>query len=858
MKEIRFSYIRSAGSVLTETAIVLPILLALSVAVLEFSHIYFAKSELQAALDVGLEYATVVDGLEYASDDGSGGHLNDPAKEKIYERLLKRASTYFANGTDLPAGKFPSLIAKYPKRTTGRRITSITLDIGEDGSRTNLSRYLQENPIRLEIEAEIPSLFGLRPEHFITFRGISNPHLALRANSAAFRESAIGNAISRLFDCKGQPLTPEDIAAGNFPSVNDCGCADDPNDPTRVSIGGVCQCRIKFVLDDNKNGIPDGPNDPDIAADIASGVANTLVESGECICDPGPNRQFQNGSGEGQCICVPCEQQVPPFVGGVIVNQNTCSCGCPDGAPPITNALGLPQCACVDNADHPFACGCKPGQDEVAFNQEVCVPHSNETGLLYFDDPDDGICNCIPGCSQPSPWIANPSDLTECICDQSAIDAMNSSMACTSGNPDSMMVAVNDPQEEICGCLCPADAETTCLGQGENFVFFPSKQGQECLCEECPGNKIRNPSDPTQCICPDSNCTDGNTTDYYCATADDLCGCRSCPTEAASGGAENPNYWIRDSSSATQCTFQANCVCDVQRLYDEVCRQQGKVVFPDTCECVGCASDNTQGGFDNPTAGGDPTQCTCTLPECTGDTYLCGSLCECKPCSGEFQKPILSTQNDSAAGCNQRDRCYCDAAAKAAADCAPNEYVDPEACECLPCPAHQYRNPGDPTACECTEEADWLLPANNPDGRRYFCRATCSGLQCPSTPAPGKIAKNTISCQTTNQNCKCDTVALNAMCTGNTYPDPASCSCVACETWEQVNGSNNGCECLSIPNCSGLGTRVNYDTCQCDCEPGLQDVGCPTDVNSSLCCAIPCPPSQTCQWLPGGSYGSPE
>jgi len=507
----------NSGATLVEFAIVVPLLLLILFGIITIAVVYQAKSALEKGAEQGLAVATVIADLENRADIDQFNGLQEEIRRQAVEHPL---SVFFENGVNELGG-----VAPYGSS----RITEVNLDIlpqpqPDSGSLPDdLSEYFSDNPIAVELVAEVNTLFWFLPP------------ITLRAEAIGYREPRFVSTLPRPFVC-------DEDEPGGFKEINfrfeipeECPCPGDAIDDPRVVFNvdsGTCLCAAPFT-----QAGPDPGNHPEVCVcadplqkyndpDYPTGcICRDCEEQGwpdgilgpGCVCECGTNfqGQYDDVSGITSCICptepriqcggpgapmeskyilsgtacvcnascvaASCEAMSPPRV----FNNSTCGCStcsntmqCGEEHPPID------RCQIVSDPEGPAACKC----DSSAVRSCCHAKNSPYKGALDSHGCNHGNCNCSAPC--PGDQIVNP-DNNQCECPPGSPTPESCAQQgrpynaehCDCGPP----CAISN-QELINGiCQCPP------CGPGET-------SGPGCSCDPCPAELHPDPSG-TECVC---------------------------------------------------------------------------------------------------------------------------------------------------------------------------------------------------------------------------------------------------------------------------------------------------------------------------------------------------------------------
>jgi hypothetical protein len=629
------------GATTVELALVVPIVITLLFAAIEFSRYSTQRALLESAAQQAASLAAIIPNLErdstaeqsenflfteqqYLPAQNTGDQQCDqsptsPDNPRICrEEALKRVVDRLNN--TLKAG---GIALSNTGTASGSVLTSYAIELPPPGATIRpLEERLASTPIKISLSGSFDSLIP----------GIAS--IPLNAEVSFYREPKKGSTL---------PVPPA--------CTTTCPCPSDPDNPGRFAgpnPNDPCVCAAGLI-------------EPSCACPNPVQVYNP--QTAACACLPCSGRGPKNSQPRtDDCVCV-CPQ-------GMILNESQNECTCPGGGNPPCCPAGEVLCAsgeCVSEAIctnsggviDPATCKCScdasegeefcathpansttPGRCFKTVNKENCEAKTDRTwqpnctckcnmfGTTLLND-----CQCIEtetnseGFTYPVSFLCTPTagpQAGQQGCYFKIGEGCNVSPTCQWEIPAGLDWCIDGGQQYSTygGLICKDPTCDTSLG------FAPTFNQNNCRCD-CQDSNMENIND----VCV-PKCADGNTRNY--TTGECECSPGALPCKGDPRCLKCP---------ANQVPDQGNCQC---LCTDEPCPSgQSRLPFPN-CQCgcpeLSCSSPKV------PSPDCSICQCPASKVECEGACYdPCPSggernkscICACQPCQDINQSPDI-------------------------------------------------------------------------------------------------------------------------------------------------------------------------------------------------------------------------
>ena len=507
------------GSTFVEFALVFPLLIVLTLALIDFSRCISVRATLDSAANRAVSLASVIQDLDTdcryvpPADQSTCGTKRQIAIQAVLNEARRLPTStnisatsansplFLLEGTDTtPAIELrlddTTMRGYYTRGDSQQAVLTFDPKLPAGPS---LQEVLQRIPLEVTVRA------GIRPYLWML------SEFTIAGHAVGYRERRNVPAFPARLDCQAT-----EVPAGGT-TTNSCPCASDPLDPAKISIdGSPCTCRAGLVYQEG----PDGT----FHCNCPTGTFLQVDGKGSCTQCP-----YVSGVDAGcaitqffdtaKCQCLACS-------GFMLQTANGNACACPadfatdnpcSGAKQIYN---LAKCTCntcpgsgTANANH-SACECSLECDPIK-NQYLDAPNCVCRTCNAPKTLAGKLCVCSLTC--PAGQVLNSSTCTctacdppyyidkgTCVCSNSIAKCASSGMAfdaksctCVACTPPKVPTAGackcptvpcygGTVDVNSCSCTCPADRPLLIGGQ-----FCGPKICAEELCVTGAGGAFR-------------------------------------------------------------------------------------------------------------------------------------------------------------------------------------------------------------------------------------------------------------------------------------------------------------------------------------------------------------------------------
>lgn len=771
------------GNIFVEMLIVIPVLLALTVAAFDFGREQHHENLVETAAEKAISYAAVVPLLEDID-------TTNATPDQIILDIQAKATDFF-DSVDIPihigafeGGENWNENANNGAAPANQFINKIEVILPEDPSgEKTLAELLSEEPVIFEIESFVAK----------TLSGSGYSRKVVRR--AAYRENSNNRTNSEDFESDAPCAGSLDSRFGFDEATGTCYCREGATG--LIANGGECECGTPGQEYNEETGVCECP--------VAGENASHVPSSCEVQCNPG----WLDSDGDGDCETCP-----PPRVtsGGVTGTAGACECALVDKTSCEATGGTFDNVNCV--CDHCSAYGGTGAPDEFFLDDGSCRCQSATSACpalgMVIEQHNGCRCSCPPNQN-----FVNG----QCECDRAALINFCNSQGRPVHHLDSVCGCATyncTGREELNDegqCYCPDHVRGSCR-PNEGFsasrctclpVCDGSTNVNDCSCpasvrDSC--TQAGTPFNATFCRCEDS-CADVNPALPHYNTSTNFCECNKARYIQENPGACGGNKaWSQSACACVENTCMAmvpdvdqstyECYCD-EPSRRQACYDQGKTFNSHLCACdKDCSLWSSTPHLDAAN-----NQCYCDADinrqECNeqGKVPQFGSCGCAETCDG-------NTPDLTADGLN----CYCDRTPRVAACYSQGLSFDSATCDCgESCPANLTLSSDGTCVCDIDALTSTCTAQSKPvDASQCTCGASCSN---------GSVF------DATSGECECTNPPT---CTGNQVRHGSNCFCSDCPT-NRINDGNNNCVCNTAISCYGIQTQ-NSATCLCQCPGG--------------------------------------
>ncbi|XP_048238236.1 uncharacterized protein LOC124135986 isoform X2 [Haliotis rufescens] len=581
--------------------------------------------------------------------------------------------------------------------------------------------------------------------------------------------------------------------------------------------GFICDCFPGYTLDaDNKtcNGTPKECNSLN-----CSQVCDTTART--CACKSGYKL------GDDNATCIDIDECQNNLCSQICTNTNgSYSCSCNAGF-----KLGSDKQSCLKcgfprwGVECNFTCECQ-GQGFMCDPALGCLCQAGETGVncdgnvnecemnlticgskqICNDTEDAYICSCPPGYTEDG---FDCIDINECEDDDTTACPANSVCNNVNGSYTCDCDVGFKKDGDICSDIDECDVNTTC---SQNCTNSPAGT-YTCSCSV--GFLLA--ADKTTCeACPDgtygANCTENCSCDatntISCNATDGSCTCRTgwngttCTEDVPECADDSPicgtNGTCGERNGSYSCTCnkgyirtKGGCIPCTSITYGINCAEDCTCDFANTDSC-----DSINGSC-TCKEGWNGTNCSTDVDECSEDLHNCTDTEVCRNTSGSF-----------------------------VCDCHPGLWKSSQSSTCVECTSPTY-------GFNCASKCTCVFPNTascDPVNGSCTCNTGWIGTNCETnvdecSATPSVCTETQEVCRDTNGSFVCD-------CNPGFGRPTTAAACAACNSTSYGTNCENACTCIS-----GNSLSCNSVNGSCTCNTGWTGTNCETNVDE--CSATP-------------------